>query len=223
MDDKRDLAECSAPRLLRALNRARSRDRDWLLGQSGCVAAASRDRAEVNEQDQDGFTLLHWASAWNAPTAVATLLAHGADPEPYNNEGWTPLCIASSCNHVDIIQALLRGGANVDQWTAETSVEHYEDWLSSRNRGERVDYFHSTPLLIASKCGNLEAATALLEAGADPYIANEGDELPLDVVCADSHDVIGAPVIAARLLEAMAWRRRSAVVAACAAGFCEER
>ena len=46
---------------------------------------------------------------------VATLIAHKANVHLVDNYGWSPLHRAAMYNHVEAINALLKGGANVNQ------------------------------------------------------------------------------------------------------------
>ena len=45
---------------------------------------------------------------------VRLLLEHGANPNAEDNEGWTPLHLASSDGHTTIVRLLLDRGASAD-------------------------------------------------------------------------------------------------------------
>jgi ankyrin repeat protein len=68
----------------------------------------------INSIDIDGNTPLHIAVSGNggSVTAVSTLLSYGADPNIANNEGATPLMLASFDAEFECIQVLLSSGAN---------------------------------------------------------------------------------------------------------------
>ena len=69
----------------------------------------------------------------------------GADVNKSNNDGWTPLYIASADCHVDVVRALIDAGADVNK---------------SNNDGW-------TPLQMASEYGYADVVRALIDAGAD--------------------------------------------------------
>ena len=70
--------------------------------------------ADVDARDKEQSTPLHLAARYN-PSMVATLIAHKANVHLVDNVGWSPLHWAAANNHVDAIDALLKGGANVNQ------------------------------------------------------------------------------------------------------------
>ena len=96
---------------------------------------------------------LHLA-AWYNPSMVATLIAHKANVHLVDNNGWSALHEAAMCNHVEAIDALLKGGANVNQ----------------------LEKYKTSPLWVAAWNNRREAVTALLDAGADPHLGQS----PLD-------------------------------------------
>jgi ankyrin repeat protein len=68
---------------------------------------------DVNMQDWEGWTALHWA-AWRGKADVAgALLEAGADPDTRNHHGATPLDCAKANRHAEIIglleQAIAKG------------------------------------------------------------------------------------------------------------------
>ena len=76
---------------------------------------------------------------------VKKKIESGADVNAKNNNGNTPLCVASSNEHIEIVKLLLEYGADVN---------------AKNNYG-------STPLYLASECGHTEIVKLLLEYGAD--------------------------------------------------------
>jgi ankyrin repeat protein len=76
---------------------------------------------------------------------VEALLKEGADVNKANNDGTSPLFVASCNGHCDVVEALLCGGADVNK---------------ARNDG-------MTPLIMASCNGHCDVVEALLRGGAD--------------------------------------------------------
>ncbi|HWK52777.1 MAG TPA: ankyrin repeat domain-containing protein, partial [Hyphomicrobiales bacterium] len=117
-------------------------------------------------------TALHWAAEQGHTAVVQLLLEHEANPNlrsklivpesgGFGNAipsgGLTPLIMASREGHLETAQALLDGGALVNQ---QSGGGH-------------------TPLLTAVQNGHTALATLLLERGADPSLANDQGWNPL--------------------------------------------
>jgi ankyrin repeat protein len=64
--------------------------------------------ANVNSQDTDNWTPLHFASKDGYVDAARLLLDHGADANALDNNNVTPFHLASRYGHLEIVQ-LLRG------------------------------------------------------------------------------------------------------------------
>jgi tankyrase len=112
--------------------------------QHGQIEAALKAGADLQETDKNGVTPLHHAVRFRSPTAVETLLAHGAAVnQQCKRSGSTPLHRAvtstgapSTAGKSDearqIIEILLRYGA-------DPSIKN--------NRGKRaIDYIHDEEL-----------------------------------------------------------------------------
>jgi ankyrin repeat protein len=70
--------------------------------------------ANVNSQDTDNRTPLHFASKDGYVDAARLILDHGADANALDNDHMTPLHLASEWAHLGILQLLLIRGANHD-------------------------------------------------------------------------------------------------------------
>lgn len=111
--------------------------------------------ADVNAAMIDGRTTLHRAAFFNKPTAIDALFEAGADLEANTNGnssssscGWTPIFDACAEGCVDAVAALLK---------------HNAAHRSTDSTGR-------TPLHVAAEAEQLEVCTALLDAGADPFL-----------------------------------------------------
>ncbi|MCG8486949.1 MAG: ankyrin repeat domain-containing protein [Chromatiales bacterium] len=104
--------------------------------------------ANVNEKGKLGRTPLHLAAYNGMPQVAKLLISRGAYVNASNEEGATPLHSAAFgiVNSGDLLKILLAKGANVDSGT-----------------GTKI----GTPLIHATKYGNLEAVKVLLNNGAD--------------------------------------------------------
>ncbi|MDQ2641615.1 MAG: ankyrin repeat domain-containing protein [Pseudomonadota bacterium] len=114
-------------------------------GDRAAVERLLKSGTDVNAQQGDGATALHWA-AYRGDAELATLLLKaGAKPGAANHNGATPLWLAASRGDAAVIRALLKGGANANEQLP---------------LGRR-------PLMLAARSGQPDAARALLEYGAD--------------------------------------------------------
>lgn len=94
---------------------------------------------------------------------VRRLLRLGADPNTWIelDDVATPLAWASACNRVDVVRALLDGGANPNQ----------RFWW-----GHGPSYKDSTPLFFAARFGSTETARLLVKRGADVNAVSIGTD-----------------------------------------------
>ena len=117
-------------------------------GNGGAIRALLAHGAEVDATEGwRGQTALMWASAQDQTAAVAVLLEAGADPHARSEGGFTPLLFAAREGHVDVLRALARGGANVDDTLPDNGM---------------------SALVMAVYNAQYDFARALLDAGADP-------------------------------------------------------
>ncbi|OWZ20951.1 Acyl-CoA-binding protein [Phytophthora megakarya] len=69
---------------------------------------------DVNAQDPEGRTMMHWAVDRDQMTVVEELLRRKASPNVQDADGMTPLHYAASCEHEEMAQLLVKHGALVD-------------------------------------------------------------------------------------------------------------
>lgn len=68
---------------------------------------------DVNTVDQEGWTLLHYAAAFNNKTALVKLIESGADACVNNKYGRTALCFSIASNDEEAMVKLIEGGASI--------------------------------------------------------------------------------------------------------------
>ena len=70
--------------------------------------------ADVDLQDEDGETILHWAAGNAHNDVLARLIVMGADVNHQNKAGQTALFRAAKRGHTAIVRTLMESGADPD-------------------------------------------------------------------------------------------------------------
>lgn len=73
------------------------------------------DGQKIDQEDENGYTLLHWAAAYGQLMTIKMLLSRGANLEHKGKHGETALAFAACKGHVHVIKFLLTTGVNVDK------------------------------------------------------------------------------------------------------------
>ncbi|XP_047499031.1 ankyrin-1-like [Penaeus chinensis] len=119
------------------------------------VVQALDEGADVNQVSRGGGRPIHSATLRNSGGLVRILLNHGALCDASDDEGFTPLMVASLNGHTEVVQELLKGGAD--------PKIHRPD-----------DFGGDTALHMVTNTDEGEVLRALLEAGADPNARASG-------------------------------------------------
>ncbi|KAK3563407.1 hypothetical protein QTP86_026229, partial [Hemibagrus guttatus] len=125
----------------------------------------------------------------NLPAVKAYLDKH-RDVDSRSDNGQTPLMLAAEQGSVEIVQELIRRGANVnlddvDCWTAlisaskEGHVEVVQELLANNANLEHRDMGGWTALMWGAYKGRVEVARLLLEKGANPNITGQYGVYPI--------------------------------------------
>jgi uncharacterized protein len=112
----------------------------------------SQPKINVNDGGQASETALAVAALRNNRELVDLLLAKGANLDhPADKPGWTALHYAASEGHLEMVKYLLSKKASLDAPSANKT----------------------TPIMMAARARQTHVVKALLEAGANPSLANE--------------------------------------------------
>lgn len=141
------------------------------IGNKGVMKALVVAGIDVNKLDKSKNTPLHLAcAAGHIEAALYLVQQAGADFEIANNDGATPIFVASgsastNSTAVMIVQTLVQAGADLNRGTKDGS----------------------TPLAAASRAGDFEAVECLLEGGADVNKRDKNGVSPLYLACEEGH------------------------------------
>ncbi|KAL5111820.1 Ankyrin repeat and SOCS box protein 13 [Taenia crassiceps] len=121
-------------------------------------------QSNLIEHDPDNNTLLHYACLAGNLSAVNALIEAGFYVNANNVDGHTPICDAAANGSVEIIRALIRGGANVNP------LAYWGSPLINavKNDVNACDRKGFCPIHVSVKDQFYPAAEYLLMAGADP-------------------------------------------------------
>jgi ankyrin repeat protein len=150
---------------------------------------------DANATFGEGETVLMTAARAGDAESVRALLAHGGLPDATENwHGQTALMWAAIENHADVVQLLIDAGAEVDR----ASTKH--DWVkisySEGNVPKTRDLGGLTALQFAARQGSIDAVETLLDAGADPSLAEPMYQLtPLQLAIVNGHYTLAKRLI----------------------------
>src|SRR3989338_4266012 len=83
-------------------------------GNTSKAAESINSGADVNAQDEDGWTALIWAVLDKHPETAKLLIDKGANVNAKSNNGWTPLLAAAYNGYAETAKLLIDKGANVN-------------------------------------------------------------------------------------------------------------
>ena len=157
--------------------------------------------ANIDLQDREGYSSLHYAAGniSDLCDVLDFLITNGADVNAFTNDKFTPLIIASNCNNLNVVNSLIKHGANihlVDRYGRTalhysiTVVDHDSVTVlrSLIKNGADVNALTNdkcSPLMMSSLSGSVNVVTILVENGANMDIQNQDGDTALHyAVCA---------------------------------------
>ncbi|WP_265021508.1 ankyrin repeat domain-containing protein [Wolbachia endosymbiont (group A) of Icerya purchasi] len=156
-------------------------DRSEALGQS-----ILENGEDIDAQDKDGVTPLHWAVEDNNKELAKLLIKHGADVDARNRDKHTPLHYAAVHGYVEIAKYLIDNGANVN---AQDQDEHIPLYFAVTNDNKElakllIKYGADRSLIkdeglidrLNSMCGQLSEAVPSTSSHSETYNATETPE-----------------------------------------------
>lgn len=131
---------------------------EWLLLEQKITSGQCR----VNDRDEQGCTMLHWAASYGQTATVELLLDKAADPTITNIHGQTALVPACVNGHHNIALILLQHGVDVCQ----------------------TDSSMNTALIYAVYYGHGQCIKVLLDHGADLTAVNVDSKTAVEIALA---------------------------------------
>jgi len=89
------------------------------------MAGLLSEGADVNEQDEQGWTPLNWAAGRGDVAAVELLLAQGADVALTGRDRRTPLMIAKAAGHREVAAILTEAEKRAGTWVDPRATRPY--------------------------------------------------------------------------------------------------
>jgi len=132
-----------------------------------------------------GETALHTCARAGHVAAAKVLVTHGASLNAIESwRGQTPIMWAAAQGHADMITMLAEAGADVN---ARSGIIAWERQRSSEPRDKWLPPGGFTPLLFAAREGRVDAAKALIAAGADVSVIDPDRQSALVIALINGH------------------------------------
>ena len=170
-----------------------NKSEDLLCGRV-CDAVREFGREIVTDRVRGAGTILHAAARRGFTALCRACLELGADPQPTNDYGITPLSLASMHGHVLCTKLMLDHGVDVNQSDVDDMNPVFVACMNRQletarvllARGANVHYGNVagwTPLIVACDNGDVECVRLLLDHGASVHQMNKAGGTPLCVAC----------------------------------------
>jgi hypothetical protein len=165
------------------------------------ITQALAEGIDVNETDDQGWTLLHAAAKHDVKSVAELLLVKGAQVNAKDRQGRTPLHLAAGETlRKGVAEVLLARGAEVDAKDNDGQTPlHLAALIGNKGvaelllvKGAEVNARgqSGTPLHTAALTGNRAVAELLLAKGAEVDAKNKSGKTPLDVATTEAVKVL---------------------------------
>lgn len=161
-------------------------------------ATPNEINAAISVGKMQDVALMHLAAVGDHVDAVEELLAAGADKDPRDGNGMTPLLLAANMNCEKVVRLLVASGADREARENRQGLRpiHFAAMmghdavivalLEAQADKNALDSEGSSPLHYAAGAGHAGAVKVLLDAGADSTVRLRG-QTPLDVAVCKGH------------------------------------
>ncbi len=107
------------------------------IGDTDIIRELIASHENVNQQDDNGRTPLHWSALNGHLAVVQTLIMANANVNQQDKYGWTPLHWSALNGHLAVSKILIKCGANVNQKDNDGLTAL--DWAVKRDHPDIVD------------------------------------------------------------------------------------
>lgn len=158
-------------------------------GRTGEVIGLLRKGLDINTADRDGSSLLAIAARTGNLELIEFLLNNRGSLERRNRYGDTPLLLAVSQNHGEVVRRLVKAGADINPagWTPLHYAIYGNRLDLARflvDQGAKLDLRAPngrTALMLATQQAQLETVRWLVNAGADLSVKDYEGKSALDI------------------------------------------
>lgn len=166
-------------------------------------------KADINEVDEEGNTLLHYAAEMNDADLITFFVIKGADSELKNYKGDTPLHVAINNNSYDAAKVLAAIGGNLFAKNMEgvsaldaglKKNNTYYDLFITTKSGELRDVDGNSIVHYFVQTKNLKGVQTCIKKGIPISVTNTALKTPLDMAFEDLNDYNSVEIAAALIL-----------------------
>jgi uncharacterized protein len=156
-------------------------------GSAAMIEILLKAGADPNTTLPTGETVLMTAAHTGKPDAVSMLLTHGAKPnERENRFGETAMMWAAAENNASAIRVLADGSGDLNAKSKLTDFPEFR-FITSGMVITALPKGGWTPLMYAARQGSVDAAKALLEAGANPNLTDPDGTTAVVIAIINAH------------------------------------
>ena len=156
-------------------------------GSAAMIEVLLKAGADPNTTLPTGETVLMTAAHTGKPDAVSMLLTHGAKPNEKDNRfGESAMMWAAAENNAAAIRVLADGGGDLNAKSKLTDFPEFK-FLTSGMVITALPKGGWTPLMYAARQGSIDAAKALLEAGANPNLTDPDGTTAIMIAIINAH------------------------------------